>query len=75
MRNVNIKNEQGAITIITLVTILFMLAFLISTYTIIANRRQIQAEIKQETAKIYEKDMDNIEQIYTNMIEQANTSS
>jgi len=69
------KQERGAITIITLVTILFMLAFLISTYTIIANRRQIQAEIKQETAKIYEKDMDNIEQIYTNMIEQANTSS
>ena len=68
------KGEQGAITIITLVTILFMLAFLVSTYTIIANRRQVQAEIKQETAKIYEKDIDNLEQIYKNMIEQANTS-
>ena len=74
MRNVDSKKERGAITIITLVTILFMLAFLISTYTIIANRRQIQVEIKQETAKIYEKDINNIEQIYTNMIEQANTS-
>jgi len=68
------KQERGAITILTLVTILFMLAFLISTYKIIANRRQIQAEIKQETKKIYEENMDNREQIYTDMIEQAKTS-
>jgi len=74
MRNECMKNQRGAITIITLVTILFMLAFLISTYTIIANRRQIQAEIKQETKKIYEENMDNREQIYTDMIEQAKTS-
>ena len=74
MRNECMKNQRGAITIITLVTILFMLAFLISTFTIIANRRQIQAEIKQETKEIYEKDIENREQIYTNMIEQANTS-
>ena len=43
------KKERGAITLITLVTILFMLAFLVSTFTIIMNRRQSQAEIKRET--------------------------
>ena len=37
------KKERGAITLITLVTILLMIAFLISTFTIIMNRRQAQA--------------------------------
>lgn len=58
------KKERGAITIITLVTILFMLTFLISTFTIVANRRQAQAEIKNETQGLYESDLENIDQIY-----------
>ena len=53
------KKERGAITLITLVTILFMLAFLVSTFTIIMNRRQSQAEIKRETKEIYESDFSN----------------
>lgn len=58
------RKNSGAITIITLVTVLFMLAFLTSTYVIIANRRQAQAEIKKEIANIYEEDIPNLEQIY-----------
>lgn len=58
------KKERGAITLITLVTILFMLAFLVSTFTIIMNRRQAQAEIKKETKEIYESDVENAEQVY-----------
>lgn len=58
------RKERGAITIITLVTILFMISFLISTFVIIANRRQAQTEIKRETQDIYESDVDNKEQIY-----------
>lgn len=58
------RKERGSITIITLTTILFMIAFLVSTFTIIANRRQAQAEIKKETQGIYEGDLDNTEQIY-----------
>ena len=60
------RKERGAITIITLTTILFMLAFLISTFVIVANRRQAQAEIKTETKKIYESDVDNVDQVYEN---------
>lgn len=58
------KKERGAITILTLTTVLFMLAFLISTFTIIANRRQAQAEIKTQTIETYQAEVDNIEQIY-----------
>lgn len=58
------KKERGAITVITLVTILFMLSFLISTFVIISNRRQAQAEIKKETKGIYEAEIGNEEEIY-----------
>lgn len=62
------KNNKGAITIIVLATTLFMIAFLISTYTIIANRRQTQAEIKRETKAVYEKDLNKLDEIYSNYI-------
>ncbi len=58
------KKENGSITIITLTTVLFMIAFLLSTYTIISNRRQAQVEIKKETAKIYEEDVERIDEMY-----------
>lgn len=45
------KKERGSITVITIVTILFMLSFLISTFVIIQNRRQEQAEIKRKTRR------------------------
>lgn len=62
------RNNKGAITIIVLATTLFMIAFLISTYTIIANRRQTQAEIKRETKAVYEKDLNKLDEIYSNYI-------
>lgn len=58
------KKDRGAITIITLTTILFMLAFLIGAYTIVMNRRQVQAEIKKKTKDIYQDDVKNAEEIY-----------
>ena len=64
MRNRYMKNERGVITILTLVTILFMIAFLLSTYVIVANRRQAQAEVKKGIQEIYGTDIENIESIY-----------
>ena len=58
------KKDRGSITIITLVTILFMLSFLISTYVIISNRRQAQTEIKRETQETYENNVEDIDAIY-----------
>ncbi len=65
------KKENGAITVITLVTMLFMLAFLLSTYTIITNRRQAQAELKEEMRKTYETEVDNVEEIYNDYVAKA----
>lgn len=66
------KKDRGSITIITLVTILFMLSFLISTYMIISNRRQAQTEIKRETQEIYESDTENIDAIYNSYFADEN---
>ena len=60
----NLKNEKGAITILVLVSILFMLSFLISTYVIIANKVQTQKEIINETKKTYE--TETAEEVYNN---------
>lgn len=58
------KNERGSVTIITLVTILFMLAFLISTYVIVSNRRQAQEQLRREFKTSYEEGLANIDSIY-----------
>lgn len=58
----NIKSESGAITILVLVSVLFMLSFLISSYVIIANKVQAQKEIIAQTKSIYENY--NLEDIY-----------
>lgn len=49
-----LKSEKGAITIVVLVSVLFFVSFLISSYVIIANKVQTQKEIIAETKKIYE---------------------
>lgn len=48
-----LKSENGAITIIVLVSVLFFVAFLISSYVIVANKVQTQKEIIEETKRIY----------------------
>lgn len=58
-----LKSEKGAITIIVLVSVLFFVSFLISSYVIIANKVQTQKEIIKETKKIYEPTM-SMEETY-----------
>lgn len=67
------KKEHGAITLITLVTILLMIAFLISTFTIIMNQRQVQAEIKKKTKELYESDVEDVEQVYQSYFADASS--
>lgn len=49
-----LKSEKGVITLITLVTVLFMLSFLISSYVIVSNKVKTEKEMVSETKKIYE---------------------
>ena len=67
------KSERGSITIITLTTILFMLAFLTSTYAIIANRRQAQEQIKKEMQEFYEGGVSDIDDVYDDKYSKIHT--
>lgn len=58
------RSEKGAITLVTLVTVVFILAFLLSSFVIISNRLQTQAEIKRETGRVYAEGIENIEEVY-----------
>ena len=64
-----LKNENGGITILVLVSILFMISFLITSYVITANKVQTQKEIIQETRKIYESQR-SMEEIYNSYFDQ-----
>lgn len=49
----NPKSQKGAITLIVLVTMLFLIAFLMSMYIRISNKAQTSAETTEEIAKKY----------------------
>lgn len=58
-----LKNEKGAITILVLISILFMLSFLISAYAILSNKVKSQKEIISKTRDIYN-NTESMEEIY-----------
>lgn len=49
-----LKEEKGAITLITLITVLFLVSFLMTSYILISNKVKTQKEILSETRKLYE---------------------
>lgn len=63
----NLKSEKGAITLVVLVSMLFMLSFLMSAYMIVSNRAQKQREISSQIQKIYRDDQD-LNELYNNYI-------
>ena len=50
----SLRSEKGAITLITLITILFLISFLMTSYMWVSNKVKTQKEILSETKKIYE---------------------
>ena len=49
----NLKSEKGAITVLILITILFLTTFLISSYIIMSNKMQSQREVISDTKELY----------------------
>ena len=67
----NLKKENGAITAITLVTVLFIVSFLISSYILVANKVKTQKEIINETRDVYES-KSSMEEIYNSYFNNGN---
>lgn len=68
----NLKRENGAITIITLVSILFIVSFLVSSYILISNKVKAQKDIIAETRNIYES-KSTMEEIYNSYFSNEET--
>lgn len=58
-----LNSEKGAITMITLITILFMISFLMTSYVLLANKVKTQKEMLNETTEIYKPKL-TMEEIY-----------
>ena len=58
-----LKSQNGIITMVTLISMLFLVSFLMSSYVIVANKVKTQKEIVKETEKIY-KPTYTMEEIY-----------
>ena len=61
-----LKSERGAITLLVIVTMVFILSFLISTYVIVANKLKGQVERSKQIQETYNNlnDKDNIYNSY-----------
>jgi len=58
MQMKKLSNQKGSITMLVLVTMLFLLAFLMSSYMIVSNRAQKQKQISNEIQEIYRNKQD-----------------
>jgi len=63
----SLKNERGAITLITLVTVLFFMAFLIGSYIIANNQAGSQIQMTEQIRSLYYPG--NIEALYNSYFE------
>lgn len=62
----NIKSEKGIITMLVLISVLFLVTFLISAYLLISNKLQNQEEVVAETKRIYE-GTSTMEEVYDSL--------
>ena len=66
-----LRSENGAITMLVLITVIFLVSFLISSYILVANKAKTQKEIIEETRKIYEP-TSTMEEIYNSYFNNGN---
>ena len=72
MKN-KLKNEIGSITTMVTVTIIFFITILSAAYIIGTVQRKAQLESELLTRETYEKDFENINEIYNSL--KANSSN
>lgn len=64
---INIKNQKGAITLVVLISVLFFITFLTSTYLILSNKAQIQVETTRTIKERY--NQENAQDVYRSYFE------
>ena len=67
-----IKKENGAITSIVLVTVLFFVTILSTAYALISAQRRAQMQSQITVKDVYEKDLNSAQEIYNTLAIQEN---
>lgn len=67
-----IKKENGAITAIVLVTVLFFVTILSTAYALISAQRRAQMQSEITVKDVYEKDLNSVSEIYNTLAIQGN---
>lgn len=67
-----IKKENGAITAIVLVTVLFFVTILSTAYALISAQRRAQMQSEITVKDVYEKDLNSVQEIYNTLAIQEN---
>lgn len=63
-----IKKENGAITAIVLVTVLFFVIILSTAYALISAQRRTQMESQITVKDVYENDLNSVLEIYNTLV-------
>ena len=67
-----IKKENGAITAIVLITVLFFVTILSTAYALISAQRRAQMQSEITVKDVYEKDLNSAQEIYNTLAIQEN---
>ena len=67
-----IKKENGAITALVLVTVLFFFIILSTAYALISAQRRAQMQSQITVKDVYEKDLNSAQEIYNTLAIQEN---
>ena len=67
-----IKKENGAITALVLVTVLFFVTILSTAYALISAQRRAQMQSEITVKDVYEKDLNSVQEIYNTLAIQEN---
>lgn len=65
---INLKSEKGAISLYVLLAMLLITITLVSIYVSLTNEHLTQLDVAEQIKLTYEKDMNNIDDVYNNLI-------
>ncbi len=65
---INLKNEKGAVSLYVLLAMLLITITLVSLYVSLTNKHLTQLDVAEQIKSIYEKDINNIDNVYNNLV-------
>ena len=65
---INLKSEKGAISLYVLLAMLLITITLVSIYVSLTNEHLTQLDVAEQIKSTYEKDMNNIDEVYNDLI-------